>query len=274
MILLVASAKDVASVNIMKQILKNYPFSATGEKFHGSPVYASEIDGKPVKLAMFNEEPVYAQNIIEFFPHTQLAIFVSKHSSASGTPTLSVHTPGNLGAADLGGIPRKVSISPANAMRVALKALKDLAEEERINYEVSYECTHHGPSLDTPTMFVELGSSHKNWEDLKAAEVVAHAAMETVQNFGKHQAEAVLGIGGPHYNEKFTKIALENTVAFSHIIPKYAIPIVDEEILGQCVERTLEKVELAILDWKGMKSEDKQKIIKIVEKLGLKFRKA
>lgn len=273
MILLVASAKDPASTNIMRQILRNYPFNVAEEKFQENPVYTSEIDCKPVKLVTVNEEPVYAQNIMEFFPNAQLVIFISRHSGASGTPTLSVHTPGNLGAANLGGIPRKVSVSPANAMRIALKALKKLAEEANLNYKVSYECTHHGPSLATPTMFIELGSSPENWEDLKAAEVVAHAAMETVLNFGRHQVEAVLGIGGLHYNEKFTKIALENAVAFSHMIPKYAIPIVDEEILNQCVERTLEKVQLAVLDWKGMKSEDRQKIVKIVEKLGLEFRK-
>lgn len=273
MILLVASIRDSASVNIMRQILKNYPFSISEEKFQGNSVYISQIGGKTVKLALFNEELVYAQNIIGFFPQTQLVIFISKHSSASGKPTLSVHTPGNLGAAELGGISRKVSISPANAMKVALKTMNKLVEEERINYEVSYECTHHGPSLDVPAMFAELGSSPKNWGDQKAAEIVAHAVMESVQNFEVNKCDAALGIGGPHYNEKFTKIALKDEASFSHIIPKYAIPIIDDEILRQCVERTLGKVELAFLDWKGMKSEDRQKIIKIVDGIGLNIRK-
>lgn len=274
MILIVASAKDFASINITRQILRNYPFNPVREKFQGKAIYASEVGGKTVKLVMLNEESVYAQNITEFFPSTELVVFISRHSSASGTPTLSVHTPGNLLEADLGGISREVSISPANAMRTALKTMKNLAEEKQLNYEVSYECTHHGPSLKTPAMFVELGSSPRQWEDSKAAEVVAHATMETASNFGKHQVEAVLGIGGPHYNKKFTRIALENALAFGHIIPKYVLSSIDEEILGQCVERTLEKVELAVLDWKGIKSEDKKKIIQIIEKMGLQLRKA
>lgn len=273
MILIIASLKDYASVNIMKQILRKYPFSITVEKFQGNPIYTHETGGKAVKLVTVNEEPVYAQNLTDFFPSAELVIFVSRHSSASGTPTLSVHTPGNLGKADLGGISRLVSVSPANAMRIALKTMMTLVQELRLNYQVSYECTHHGPSLNVPTMFVELGSSPRQWEDVEAAEVVAHATMETVSNFGWCQAVTALGVGGPHYNEKFTRIALENEVAFGHIIPKYAVPIIDDEILGQCVARTLERVEFAVLDWKGLKGEDKRKVVSIIEKIDLEFRK-
>jgi len=78
-----------------------------------------------------------------------------------------------------------------------------------------------------------------------------------------------LGIGGPHYNKKFTKLALSNQKAFGHIIPKYALPEVDAEIIMQCVERTLETVDSAVLDWKGIKGEHKPKIIAALEELGV-----
>ncbi|MGB9854804.1 MAG: D-aminoacyl-tRNA deacylase [Candidatus Bathyarchaeales archaeon] len=274
MILLAASTKDLASINIAKQILNNYPFSLVKEKFHESPIYTAEVNSKEVKLAILNEELVYAQNITEFSPSLELIVFISRHSSISGTPTLSVHTPGNLGDADLGGTPRKVSVSPANAMKKALQTMAELVEERQLKYEVSYECTHHGPSLDVPAMFVELGSSPKQWEDLEAAEVVAHAAMEAVSSFGERQSKAVLGIGGPHYNARFTMIALENAMAFGHMIPKYAVSKIDDEVLMQCVEKTLEKVELAVLDWKGIKGEYKPKIMEMLRKISLKFQKA
>ncbi len=273
MILLAASTKDPASVNITKQILKNYFFKLCKEKFKEAQVYTAEISRREVRLAILEKELVYEQDVANFDPFLELIIFISRHSSASGTPTLSVHTPGNLGEAVLGGVPRKVSISPANAMRTALKTMAKLADEAHLAYKVSYECTHHGPSLDKPTMFVELGSSPKQWSDLKAAEVVAHAAMETVSNFGKENAKTVLGIGGPHYNEKFTRMALEKEIAFGHIIPKYAIHEVNKEILRQCIEKTLEKVELTVLDWKGIKGEDKPKLIKMLEKIDIETQK-
>jgi D-aminoacyl-tRNA deacylase len=274
MILLVASNKDVASLNIKKQVLTHYPFRECSEKFQENPTYEASISNRNVRLATLNTESVYAQDTTTFFSNLELVIFISRHSSLSGTPTLSVHTPGNLGEAELGGIPRKVSVSPANAMRDTLKAMARLKQEMQLDYEVSYECTHHGPSLNVPTMFSELGSSAKQWNDIKAAEAVAHATMEAVSRFGNFPAKAVLGIGGPHYQSKFTRVALESDVAFGHMIPKYAIPAVDSELLKQCIGRTLEKTELAVLDWKGIKGEDKVPLLGILKEAGIPFEKA
>jgi len=273
MILIVASSRDMASLNIKKQILNSYNFKETAENFQGNLIYTTEVNGKDIKLVTLRDESIYAQNITEFFPNSELIVFISRHSSVSGTPTLSTHTPGNLAEAKLGGIPRKVSVSPANAMRDAIKVMMRLKEEMQLDYEVSYECTHHGPSLNTPTMFAELGSSPKQWKDLKAAEAVAHATMEAVSNFSNFPAKAVIGIGGPHYNNKFTRMALKNDLAFGHMIPKYALPNIDLEILKQCVERTLERVELAVLDWKGIKGEHKLKLVEMLKKIGMPFKK-
>jgi len=273
LILLVASKRDPASMNITKQLLENYPFEPCEENFEDTQVYVLKKGEHNVRLVMLNEELVYAQNITNFSHVLELIIFLSRHSSEKGIPTLSVHTPGNFGKADLGGFPKKLSVAPANAMRIALKTMVQLAKEDNLAYKVSYECTHHGPSLDKPAMFVELGSTPKQWVDTEAAKVIAHAAMETVKNFGKREAQTVIGIGGPHYNEKFTKIALESNTALGHIIPKYAVPEVDEDVLRQCIEKTLEKVELALLDWKGIRGEDKQRIVEAIEGLGLKIQK-
>jgi D-aminoacyl-tRNA deacylase len=236
-------------------------------------MYEANIGGRKVKLVTLNEESVYAQNLPDFFNNLELVVFISRHSSVSGTPTLSVHTPGNLGEAELGGLTRRVSVSPANAMRDALNAMIQFKEEMRLSYEVSYECTHHGPSLNMPTMFAELGSSPKQWNDLKAAEAVAHATMKAISKFDKSHAKAVLGVGGLHYNNKFTRIALESEMAFGHIIPKYAISYIDVEILRQCVDKTLEKVEFVVLDWKGIKGEHKSKLVEMLEEIGIPFKK-
>ena len=266
MILLVASLKDVASKNIAQKLLENYRFKEVSEKFQNNPIYVRKVRGKEVKMIFINEDSIYAQFITDFFK-PELLIFLSRHSSASGTPTLSVHTPGNLGSAEFGGKPRKVSISPASAMRDALLEMARLRNEKGLKYDVSYECTHHGPSLDVPTMFVELGSSPKQWMDLEAAEVVAHAAMAAASKNSRYLTR--LGIGGPHYNRKFTRMALNNEIAFGHMIPKYAIPYVDLEILKSCVERTLEKVDAAVIEWKGISGSDRGRILNMLKEIGL-----
>jgi D-aminoacyl-tRNA deacylase len=273
MILLAASNKDTAGLNIARQVLDHYPFKITGKAFQGNPVYSATVNKKDVTLIMLSEETINAQHLTASFPNPNLIVFISRHSSTSGKPTLSVHTPGNLDQAELGGLPRQVSVSPATAMRDALKALAYLKEGMNLAYEVSYECTHHGPSLNTPTMFVELGSSPEQWRDPKAAEVVAHAAMSAIGKFTSSQQPAVLGIGGTHYNQRFTRMALEDKAVFGHMIPKYAIPSMDTEMLRQCVEKTLEKVDYAVLDWKGIKSADKPQLLKALEEAEIPYQK-
>jgi D-aminoacyl-tRNA deacylase len=158
-------------------------------------------------------------------------------------------------------------------MREALKVMSKMRDEMQLKYEVSYEGTHHGPSLNVPLMFAELGSSPLQWNDAAAAEAVAHAAMGAVSKFRIVSGETVLGIGGPHYNSKFTKMALETGVAFGHIIPKHSISQLDLEILQQCIDRTLEKVEHAVLDWKGIRGNDKPRVLAMLNKVDLRIQK-
>lgn len=270
MILIVASTKDVAGMNIAQQILDNYDFEKVEERFHQNPVYSKKVQDSLAKLVFVNEKIVNTQFITEFFT-PQLLVFISKHRSVSGLPTLSVHTPGNLGEAQMGGIPRRVSVSPASAMRDALLEMANVKEELGLNYQVCYECTHHGPSLNAPAMFVELGSSMKQWKDKRAAEAVARAAMAAVSKQSKYAA--VLGVGGPHYNAKFTRIALNKPIAFGHIIPKYAVSLLDVDMARQCMERTVEKVESVILDWRGIKGADKKGLMAILNDVGVSIEK-
>jgi len=263
----------VTSLNIANQILSHYNFDKLQERFQENPIYETTINGKKVIFVTLKIESVYSQELANFFSDAKLVVFISRHSSESGTPTLSVHTPGNLDQAELGGLPRKVSVSPANTMKYTLESMVQLKEEMQLDYDISYECTHHGPSLNVPTMFAELGSTPKEWNDSKAAEAVAHATMKAISKFGETENKAVLGIGGPHYNQKFTRIALEQKIAFGHIIPKYAIKSISAEILMQCIEKTLEKVDSVIMDWKGIKGEHKPKLIKILEEISIAYEK-
>jgi D-aminoacyl-tRNA deacylase len=264
MILIVASTKDVAGMNIANFVIEHYRLEKLLDSFHENPVYFKRAGGQEVKLVFVKEEIIQTQFITNFFK-PDLIVFVSRHSSESRIPTLSVHVPGNLSnKAEFGGLPNKVSIAPASAMKNCLAELKRQKEERQLDYEISYECTHHGPSLDVPSMFAELGSSLSQWRDLKAAEAVACAAMSAIEKQTKHKA--VLGIGGPHYNDKFTRFALTSNYAFGHIIPKYTVGQVDYGMLKQCVERSAEKTEAVILDWKGIKSADKEQLQAILSR--------
>ena len=121
-------------------------------------------------------------------------------------------------------------------------------------------------------MFVELGSSLEQWKDLKAAEAVAHAAIKAATKDTKYPT--VLGVGGPHYNERFTKIALTTNRAFGHIISKYAAPTVEPEVIKQCVQRSVEHVEAAVFDWKSLRATDRNRIVSTLNEINVPTEKA
>ena len=271
MILIVASTLDVAGINIAHQLIHHYGFEKAATPVLGGPTYVREVRGCEVNLTLINRDAVDTQFITDLVK-PELLVFISRHSSARGVPTLSVHTPGNLGPeAKFGGLPGKVSVSPASAMRDVLVEMTRQREALNLPYEVCYECTHHGPSLDVPTFFAELGSTIEQWRDERAAEAVAHSVMAAIAR--RSHYPAVLGVGGPHYNLKFTRMALEMPVAFGHIVPKYMLPKVGPEVIRQCVERTLEPVEAAVLDWKGIPGACKGWVVDTLRQLGVPVRK-
>jgi len=275
MILLVSSNKDPASLNIANQILQQYPFQKTLGTFQNNPVYTANLNKKFVTFIRLNEASVDAQNLPENFPDAELIIFISRHSSQSGTPTLTVHPPGNFAGADFGGLPQTVSVSPATAMSNTLKMLMFYQQKLGLtDYEVSFEVTHHGPSLNVPAMFVELGSSMQQWTDSNAAYAVACATIFAIETFeSKPTQKAVIGIGGTHYNKKFTQMALNGEVVFGHMISKYAVVNVDASLLKHCVERSLEQVSEVLLDWRGIRGEDKSGLLDALDVSGLVYRK-
>jgi D-aminoacyl-tRNA deacylase len=267
MILFSASRSDKAAVNIANQLVANHGFEEAQGEFGGNPTFTKKLQtNKLAKLVLVEHDSIHTQPT-QLPKSIKLLIFLSRHKSQSGIPTLSVHVPGNLGDALLGGLPGKVSVSPASAMKEALKAMKKAQQQMILDYEVSYECTHHGPSLDVPTLFVELGSSEKQWLDVEAAEAVARGALAAASCSNVYPS--VLGVGGPHYNMKFTNLALETEVAFGHIIPKYAIGDVDVDVLRQCVAKTVEPVTKAVLDWKGVKGAEKPGLLGLLAEVGL-----
>ncbi|MEM1530894.1 MAG: D-aminoacyl-tRNA deacylase [Candidatus Bathyarchaeia archaeon] len=271
MIIFIASKVDVAGLNIADKLIKLFGFRKGDEEIFGNPSYSLRLsNSEEAKLAFIDDEPVNAQNL-PYPKGARMIVFISRHSSRSGTPTLSVHTPGNIGDAALGGVPRKVSIAPASAMKAAIIEMRRARDEMGLPYEVSYECTHHGPSLDIPAMFVELGSSPEQWSDSRAAEAVARGAMAAATNDRVYRT--VIGFGGQHYNEKFTRIALESDIAFGHMVPKYTLSELDEDMLKQCVDRVVERVEAAYLDWKGIRGSDKEPLIRLLRSIGIRIEK-
>lgn len=265
--LLVFSESDKAGVNIAKALINRYGFKRSDVTYRGRPIHKLKVNNEDIILISIVEDIVDSQYIEHDFKPS-LVVFLSRHASLSGTATLSVHVPGNIGSETYGGLPYKLSIAPANAMKAAIIEMNKLAEEKDLKFKVSYEATHHGPSLDVPSMFVEIGSTQKEWENIEAGEIVAEAAMAAIRSVQKFPA--ALAIGGPHYNPKFTSVGLQGDLAPAHIVSKYALENLRElYILKLCVERTLEKVQHALVDWKGIPGVIRLRVVEYLRSIGL-----
>lgn len=253
-ILIVASKLDAAGINITTQL----------SKFGKYDFY------------LVDKEIIFTENLdLERINQYDFIVFASKHVSKQKEKTLSVHAPGNWRLAEFGGEKGKVCKTSAFFMKQFFEQLHKRSEEYHLkDYKITLEATHHGPLVDKPCVFVEIGSTIEEWKNRKAGFVLAKALSETLKNLKLNPYnEVAVGIGGPHYCPNFNKIQLNSNVAVSHIIPQYSFPLT-EEMVKEAVEKTDEEVDLVLLDWKGLgKSEERKKVIEILDKLHIDYRK-
>ena len=189
-------------------------------------------------------------------------VIASRHWSQSGSPCLTVHPTGNFGKALYGGRPNELQYTLANPMR---DVFLELRRDPPKGYVVSLEATHHSPtSFRVPMFFAELGSSQREWRDERAATHLAEAILRGIEARGS--APVAIGFGGGHYCPTFT--IMEADLSFGHICPKYALNLLNEDLIKQMIERTLDGVEKAVLD-KGMKGYEQKMVTIALKRLGL-----
>ncbi len=201
---------------------------------------------------------------------TDSIIFLSKHSSSKGVPSFTVHAEGNWSEkAELGGLPHQLSVASPIAM---LKLLNNMGKLNQESLDVTYEATHHGPFLKTPSLFIELGGNTEVMESAKYQEIVSKSVSRYIdEGEADGFSKIVVGIGSNHYPNKFSSLAFGRGYAFSHIMPKYYTT--EYGMLDQAFSRSVPKPESAVIDWKSIKSEERNKIIGRLNEIGMDYEK-
>ena len=268
--LIINSQKDTAGRNILQRIIENYKFTKTEKTFDSLPVYSYEN----VLLASSEQEVINvgAELDLAFESNDIRYIFVSKHRAESQIPSLTAHFTGNFSSNDFGGNPAEISKYSPSILKNYLLALNSLMDELPKQYSITLEATHHGPTaLRRPSMFVELGSSPEQWQDEKAALCIAKALMATLRTDRQYE-KCAIALGGTHYPEKFNKLILETDIALGVIVPKYALESINENLLSQILEKSEDKITIAVLDKKGL-GKNKTRISELVSTFGLEILK-
>ena len=277
-IILVSSAEDPAGTNIKNCLLE---FSSWAEQthFNNNPVY-THTKLKDVYLITINDRTIRHENLDKEIQQTlnikpEQIIFLSRHRSKQGGPTLTVHPIGNYGDAEFGGRARSLVPSSPFMMTQLLRLIKKKLQQTSLTYQVCFEVTHHGPFLETPTMFAEVGSTPEEWQKKEPAQVIAQAVIElltTAYNEKELQNDTpvLVGVGGGHYAPRFTNIATEKNAAFGHMIPSYHIDAgnIDIDMCKKTLEAT-PHVQSVYLHKKSLKKSQVTQFTKWFEAEGI-----
>jgi D-aminoacyl-tRNA deacylase len=262
---IVCSTQDRASQNIKNCLLSLRKWNPVGTE-NGLAV----LEYKDFRIVEIAESLIFQDGLDKKIADrgylASLIIFASKHRSKDMRAILTVHSTGNVNEAKFGGTPRKLSRAAPQAVRSLLRSLKTLIENKE--YEVTLECTHHGPSdLDVPSVFIEIGSNEAQWLDEDAGHIIANAIL-LLKNDGSPVA---VGFGGTHYAPRQTALILSTGVTFGHIFPTHALDDIDESMIRQAFERS--DADFAYLDRKSMKGMERDNLVLLIESSGFEVKK-
>jgi D-aminoacyl-tRNA deacylase len=260
---LVTSHQDLAGKSMSRYLKRSAGFESLsssnsyGELYH-SPLYES------IQLYVFDGNLLTLEQIAKLCPQADVFIFLSRHKSDSSIPTLTCHFTGNFSTDNhYGGYPRQIAVAYPSLLKGYLKAIT-AARRKVPGYEVIIEATHHGPtSIDKPLLFIELGSSEKQWKDENAAAVICETLLGVLNNGFEHCEKIGVALGGTHYPQKFNKLLLESNFALAAVASKYSLEAIDQEMLHQMIEKSIERVTHIIVDNKGL-GRHKDRILRIL----------
>ena len=247
----------------------------------GLHIWADGID--------FEHESVTGYKVDEIF-------ILSKHVSASETPALTLHAVGVPGEhphgerARSGGI-TGTAVPPSTRFGELFRTMCRIATESELDkeYDLTLEATHHGPLLETPTLYLEIGSTAEQWSDERAARVWSETislclGMSDGLTTTKWEGEGgvMIGLGGGHYAPRHKAVISESEVWIGHILANYAIVFEEQDSrsppLGpwsHSVRTAVESTRIAFpggdlfahLDRKSFKGWQRQALISLLSEL-------
>ena len=189
-------------------------------------------------------------------------IFLSKHAAESGLLALTCHSTGNFSEAKFGGREKQIAIPHPDIQKKYLKTLEE-NKSQFSDFQITIEATHHGPTaLNKPSIFIEIGTTQKQWSDLSLCTSVARLVDQVLSEDIPSNPTAIC-FGGTHYPEKFTKELLDGVFGLGTVMPKHALDYLDENLFSHIMDRN-KNVKAALLDWTGL-GPNKKKVVDLLE---------
>lgn len=251
--LLVAYQDDPAGLNMAKFLSK--------EMIQDNDIFR----GKYYDLVIIPTPAISADWLDEKYDYDGF-VFLSKHAAESGVLALTCHSTGNFSKAEFGGYDNKVAIPHPHLQKSYLQTLKK-NQSQFLEFQITIEATHHGPTaLKKPSIFIEIGTTEKQWNDVSLCNSVASLVHQVMMEPLNENLVAIC-FGGTHYPSKFTNELLDGKYALGTVIPKHALDNLDEELFSHIITQN-SMAKFALLDWRGLGS-NKQKILGFLDSTDL-----
>jgi len=262
--LLVCSEKDLPSANMKESLLSFHGWEDMGDD--GSNSYLSYNDTVMVTIPdmhIYHED--LDKEVERFGVKVDEIIVMSKHSAKSGRAALTAHPIGNYHENEFGGREKAVVKASPALMTDALRRIVQLNDME--DTQTCFEVTHHGPWMEKPTFYIEVGSEQTHWENKHAAEILAHV----IEDLDPHyEYPSAVGMGGGHYAPRFSEVALKFKVNFGHMIPNYQLEGRDDEDIVRMLKDACAATDtkMVYLHRKSMKKPEERRMSALIESAG------
>lgn len=295
--LLLASKEDTASMNIYSEVLELNGWGETKQYSHGKVTTNSISD---IELLLIDQLHIWADGID--LKHQEITssdvdevLVLSRHVSSSETPAITLHAIGIPGGtphgmkAESGGINGKVP-PPSTKFAELFRTMKRIASAKKLDekYDLTLETTHHGPLLESPALYLEIGSTEDQWADKEAARVWAETISLCLGIEGggckwEGRGEVMIGFGGGHYAPRHKAVISESDVWLGHVLASYSLNFErtaegsDSGVWQHSVKSAVDSTRIAFpggnvfahLDRKSFKSWQRRALTKLLSELGV-----
>ena len=296
--LILVSGGDVASTNQAKELLKLADWDSL-DSVEGHQAYSF----KHARMWWIEDGCLWEDDLDKRWAKATgetptEVIFPSRHSAASGNASLTLHPIGTMQippneTPDYGG--KAGDCPPPNPRIAACWRELNRVASKLDEFDLSLETTHHGPWIETPSLFIEIGSTSDTWGHKEAAKLLAgiiHRGLGLDDSAGlgvwNGQGRVVVTLGGGHYAPRGNLLASHEGIWIGHMLATYALPFSKNEVgeVGGMWENSIRKAIAATklgfpggevvcsMDKKAFKGWQRQAIRDLLEELGIPLLKS
>lgn len=289
--LIIVSGGDIASTNQADELLKLCDWK-TLEPVEGKPSY-SFLHARIwwMEDGCLWEDDLDKRWELATGEKPSEIIFPSRHSAASGNASLTLHPIGTMQVPknevpEYGG--KAADCPPPNPRLAAWWREMNRVASDMEDFDLSLETTHHGPWIETPSLFIEIGSTVETWGHEEAAVVLAGIiyrglGLDGSDGLGKwnNEGRVVVTLGGGHYAPRANMLGLHEGIWIGHMLATYALPFERDEsgnvsgMWGNSIRKAITSTKLAYpggevvcsMDKKAFKGWQRQAIRDLLEEL-------